>query len=203
MFCASLDCVSLERVDCNFVLLETSHYLLLPVINILTSPWLFTLCRKKKINDTKEDERTHKQNPNTSNHNHSLPASFKPDTGFGGRGVGKAFKDAGIGINTKLGVKKTAVSSGSVSRDVSDDGNSLLKRNPIIAEKCMSIFFWFSKIKVCTFKCSTSQQWLAIPALDTFSLAWSAKDQRVLVTVKVGSWFENSNQPWQKNIRCN
>ena len=62
----------------------------------------------------------------------------KPDRGFGDRGVAKAFTDAGIGINSKLGVKKTAVSSGSFSRDVSDEGDSLLKRHPIIAEKCMT-----------------------------------------------------------------
>lgn len=64
--------------------------------------------------------------------------SSKPDRGFGDRGVAKAFTDAGIGINSKLGVKKTAVSSGSFSRDVSDEGDSLLKRHPIIAEKCMT-----------------------------------------------------------------
>ena len=73
-----------------------------------------------------------------------MPRSSKPDTGFGGRGIAKAFKDAGIGINSKLGVKKTDVSSGSLSRDVSDDGDSLLKRQPIIAEKCMQLFFHFS-----------------------------------------------------------
>ena len=67
--------------------------------------------------------------------------SHKSDAGFGegrgqSRGIVKAFKDAGIGINSKLGVKKTAVSSGSLSRDVSDEGGSLLKRQPIEAEKC-------------------------------------------------------------------
>lgn len=92
--------------------------------------------RKNKINDTKEDERTPKQNPDTLKPNHSMSTSSKPDTGFGGRGIATAFKDAGIGINSKLGVKKTAVSSGSLSRDVSDEGDSLLKRHPIVAEKC-------------------------------------------------------------------
>ena len=66
-----------------------------------------------------------------------MPASSKSDTGFGRRGVAKAFTDAGIGINSKLGVRKTAVSSGTFSRDVSDEGDSLLKRHPIVAEKCM------------------------------------------------------------------
>ena len=66
-----------------------------------------------------------------------MQTSSKPDRGFGSRGVSKAFTDAGIRINSKLGVKKTAVSSGSFSRDVSDEGDSLLKRHPIIAEKCM------------------------------------------------------------------
>ena len=47
------------------------------------------------------------------------------------------------------------------------------------------------------------KEWLAIPALDTFSLVWNAEEQRVSVAVKVGSWFENSNQPCQKNISCN
>jgi len=98
--------------------------------------------RSKKINDTKEDERMPKQSPqDTSPPNHSVPMPSKPDTGFGGRVIAKAFKDAGIGINSKLGVKKTVVSSGSLSRDVSDDGDSLLKRQPIIAEKCMQFFF--------------------------------------------------------------
>lgn len=100
--------------------------------------------RNKNINhDTREDERIHKERPDTSQPNHSVPRSSKPDTGYGGRGIAKAFKDAGIGINSKLGVKKTAVSSGSLSRDVSDDGDSLLKRQPIIAEKCMQLFSFF------------------------------------------------------------
>ncbi|KAL9973391.1 hypothetical protein ACROYT_G019847 [Oculina patagonica] len=93
---------------------------------------------KKKINDSKEDERTHKQSPDTSQPNHLMSASLKPDAGFGGRGIARAFKDAGIGINSKLGVKKTAVASGSLSRDVSDEGDSLLKRQPIVAEKYLS-----------------------------------------------------------------
>ena len=99
--------------------------------------------RNKKINGTKEDERIHKQSPDPPQPNHAGRRSSNPDTGFGGRGIAKAFKDAGIGINSKLGVKKTAVSSGSLSRDVSDDGDSLLKRQPIIAEKCMQLFFSF------------------------------------------------------------
>lgn len=102
--------------------------------------WLVFNHRNKKINGTKEDERTHKQSADTPQPNLSEPKSSKPDTGFGGRGIAKAFKDAGIGINSKLGVKKTAISSGSLSRDVSDDGDSLLKRQPIIAEKCMQFF---------------------------------------------------------------
>lgn len=99
-------------------------------------------CRKKKINDTKEDEKIHKQSPDTSQPNRSVPTSSKPDSGFGRRGIAKAFKDAGMGINSKLGVKKTAIASGSLSRDVSDDGDSLLKRQPIIAEKCKQLFFF-------------------------------------------------------------
>ena len=99
--------------------------------------------RNKKINDTKEDESTHKHSPDISQPDHSVPTSSKPDTGFGGRGIAKAFKDAGIGINSKLGVKKTAVASGSLSRDVSDDGDSLLKRQPIVAEKCKQLLSVF------------------------------------------------------------
>ena len=80
------------------------------------------------------------QNSETSNSHHSRPALHKPDvrsTEDRGRGIKKAFKDAGIGINSKLGIKKMSVSSGSLSRDVSDEGTSLLKREPIVAEKCM------------------------------------------------------------------
>ena len=109
-------------------------------LSILNSPDVY---RNKKINDTKEDERIHKQSPDTSQRNHSVPTSSKPDSGFGRRGIAKAFKDAGMGINSKLGVKKTAIASGSLSRDVSDDGDSLLKRQPIIAEKCMQLVFVF------------------------------------------------------------
>ena len=105
--------------------------------SLLICIWLVFNHRNKKINCTKEDERIHKQSPDPPQPNHSVRRSSNPDTGFGGRGIAKAFKDAGIGINSKLGVKKTAVSSGSLSRDVSDDGDSLLKRQPIIAEKCM------------------------------------------------------------------
>lgn len=75
----------------------------------------------------------------TSNSYHSRPTSYKSSAGFGegrGRGIRKAFQDAGIGINSKLGVKNTEVASGSLSRDASDEGASLLKRNPIEAEKC-------------------------------------------------------------------
>ena len=78
-------------------------------------------------------------NSESSNSHHPRATSQKTDVGFGqgrGRGIRKAFKDAGIGINSKLGVKKVAVSSGSFSRDVSDEGGSLLKRHPIEAEKC-------------------------------------------------------------------
>ena len=52
------------------------------------------------------------------------------------RGIRKAFQDAGIGINSKLWMKKTDVSSGSLSRDASDEGNRLLRKTPIEAEKC-------------------------------------------------------------------
>lgn len=75
----------------------------------------------------------------TSNSYHSRPTSYKSSAGFGegrGQGIRKAFQDAGIGINSKLGVKNTEVASGSLSRDASDEGASLLKRNPIEAEKC-------------------------------------------------------------------
>ena len=109
--------------------------------------------RNKKINDTKEDERIHRQSSDTSQPNHSVPMPSKPDTGFGGRGIAKAFKDAGIGINSKLGVKKTVVSSGSLSRDVSDDGDSLLKRQPIIAEKCMHFFLSIPLLTCCCYIC--------------------------------------------------
>lgn len=91
---------------------------------------------------TKKDERAPEEKPESSNSQHSRPAAYKPDVKFGegrGRGIRKAFKDAGIGINTKLGLKKMAVSSGSLSRDVSDEGASLLKRQPIEAEKCKYI----------------------------------------------------------------
>ncbi|KAK2551132.1 piRNA biogenesis protein EXD1 [Acropora cervicornis] len=54
------------------------------------------------------------------------------------RGIRKAFQDAGIGIDSKLGMKKTDVSSGSLSRDASDEGNRLLKKTPIEAEKYLS-----------------------------------------------------------------
>ena len=91
---------------------------------------------------TKKDERAPEEKTESSNSHHPRPAAYKPDVKFGegrGRGIRKAFEDAGIGINTKLGLKKMAVSSGSLSRDVSDEGASLLKRQPIEAEKCKYI----------------------------------------------------------------
>ena len=88
---------------------------------------------------TEKDDRAPEKKPESSDPHHSRPASYKPDVKFGegrGRGIRKAFEDAGIGINTKLGLKKVVVSSGSLLRDVSDEGASLLKRQPIEAEKC-------------------------------------------------------------------
>ena len=98
---------------------------------------LIFACRDNNHNDTKVNSDPSGKGEETVNSNQSR--LNKPDEGNvegARRGIRKAFQDAGIGIDSKLGMKKTDVSSGSLSRDASDEGNRLLKKTPIEAEKC-------------------------------------------------------------------
>ncbi|XP_068701589.1 uncharacterized protein [Montipora foliosa] len=97
--------------------------------------------RDKNNDDTKENEDLPKKQGESLSTDQNRPALRKSSVGSvdsTNRGIRKAFLDAGIGINSKLGVKKTEVSSGSLSRDASDEGNRLLKKTPIQAEKYLS-----------------------------------------------------------------
>ena len=105
----------------------------------ISDDYYFILLRDKKNDDTKENEDLPKKQGESLSTDQNRPALRKSSVGSvdsTNRGIRKAFLDAGIGINSKLGVKKTEVSSGSLSRDASDEGNRLLKKTPIQAEKC-------------------------------------------------------------------
>ena len=94
-------------------------------------------CRNDNHNDMKVNSDPSGKGEETVYSNQSRPN--KPSEGNvegARRGIRKAFQDAGIGIDSKLGMKKTDVSSGSLSRDASDEGSRLLKKTPIEAEKC-------------------------------------------------------------------
>ena len=94
-------------------------------------------CRDDNHNDMKVNSDPSGKGEETVYSNQSRPNKPSEENVEGARrGIRKAFQDAGIGIDSKLGMRKTDVSSGSLSRDASDEGNRLLKKTPIEAEKC-------------------------------------------------------------------